>query len=100
MAVFWLDALSDHIEMIASHLTRPRALFLGNGALVLLAGESDGRGCEGVVVDIDRRGIHGEEKFYKNGAPPIGLVGTERPDDFAIFDGTDQAQIWRVGVKS
>jgi len=100
VAVFWLDALSDHVEMIASHLTRPRALFLGNGALVLLASESDGRGCEGVVVDIDRRGIHGEEKFYKNGAPPIGLIGTERPDDFAIFDGTDQAQIWRLGVKS
>jgi len=99
VAVFFLDALSDHVEMIASHLARPRAVFLGNGTLVLLAGTSDGRGCEGIVVDIDRRGIHSEEKFYKNGHPPIALIGTDRTDDFAVFDGSNSAEVWRVTTK-
>ena len=97
-AVFWHDALSAEVEMIAQELTRPRAVFLGNGTLVLLAGESDGLGCDGRVVDIDRKGIHSEATFYKKGGVPLALVGTDRPDEFAVFDGTGAAEIWRVPV--
>ena len=97
-AVFWHDAFSASVEMIAPELKRPRAVFLGNGTLILLAGESDGRGCDGRAVDLDRKGIHSEATFYKLGGTPLALVGTDRPDEFAVFDGTSEAQIWRVPV--
>jgi hypothetical protein len=99
-AVFWHDTLSDHVEMIAHELHRPRAVFLGNGALVLLGMARDGRGCDGLVLDVDRRGIHGEAPFSKAGESPIALIGTDSPDEFAIFDGTNAAQIMRVPVKA
>ena len=95
-AVFWHDALAGDVEMIAPELKRPRAVFLGNGTLVLLAGEGDGRGCDGLAVDIDRRGVHSAAQFYKMGGTPVALVATDRPDEFAIFDGTSEASIWRV----
>ena len=98
VAVFWHDALAADVEMIAPELTRPRAAFLGNGTLALLAGAGDGLGCDGRVVDLDRRGIHSEATFYKKGGVPLALTGTDRPDEFAIFDGTGEAQIWRVPV--
>lgn len=94
VAVFWHDALAERAEMIAVELKRPRAVFLGNGTLVLLAGESDGRGCEGRVADIDRRGIQSEATFYRKGETPLALVATE----FAVFDGTSEAAIWLLRV--
>jgi hypothetical protein len=98
-AFFWHEALSERVEMIAHELPRPRAVFLGNGALVLLGMVRDGQGCDGLVLDVDRRGIHGETTFFKNGESPIALVGTDRPDEFAIFDGTNTAQIMQLPVK-
>jgi len=95
-AVFWHDALADDVQVIAANLKRPRCVFLGNGALILLSGISDGRGCEGLAVDLDRRAIYGERNFYKEGGTPIGLVSSDRPDECAFFDGTNQAQKLRL----
>ncbi len=95
-AVFWHDALADRVEMIASALECPRAVFLGNGTLILLGRARDGGGCDGWAIDIDRHGLHGEAKFHKAGGSPIALVGTDRSDEFAVFDGTDKVQIWTV----
>lgn len=85
-------------RLIAVELKRPRAVFLGNGTLVLLAGESDGRGCEGRVANIDRRGIQSEATFYRKGETPLALVATDRTDEFAVFDGTSEAAIWLLRV--
>jgi hypothetical protein len=98
-AAFWHEVLSGRVEMIAHELVRPRAVFLGNGTLVLLGMMRDGRGCDGLLLDINHRGIQGGAEFFKSGESPIALIGTDRPDEFAIFDGTNTAQIMRVSVK-
>ena len=100
-AVFWHEALSERVEMIAHQIHRPRAVFLRNGVLVLLGKNTthEGPASEGLVLDIDRRCIHGEATFFSPGESPIALIGTDRPDEFAIFDGTNSARIMRVPVK-
>jgi hypothetical protein len=97
VAVFWHDRLSDGVEMLAADFERPRATFLGNGMLVLLDRSGSTPNGSGRVFDLDRNGIHGAVDFeIPGGREPVGVVATDRPNEFGVFSNDCVVRIWSV----
>jgi hypothetical protein len=96
VAVFWCDHSGDHVEVLAPLLERPFAVFLGNGALVVMSSIERPGGYMGEVIDLDRRGVHSRAEFFWQGGEPVALVGAARQDHFAIFTRAGEVQVKRV----
>lgn len=95
-AIFWCDDMNDRVEMIGSDLRAPFAASLGNGVIVLLSSHEGPDGYAGLVIDIDRRGIHSQAEFSWKGDRPAGVVATDRQDMFAVFTFEGVVQLLSV----
>jgi tetratricopeptide (TPR) repeat protein len=96
VAVFWADHPLAGGEMLATNLVGPRAVWLRNGALVLLSSVATPGGFAGQVIDLDRRGIHSATDFVWSGASPIALVATDVPNGFAIFTHAGEVHLHEI----
>ena len=92
-SVFWSDEPAASGEMLASDISAPLAVFLGNGTLVLLSSVAGPGGFAGQVLDLDRHHIHSTADFTWTGAWPVALVAADAPYSFAIFTRTGEVQI-------
>jgi hypothetical protein len=76
----------------------PLAAFVPGGPLVLVSGSqaASGSGSEGILLEVDARGVHGVTRFELTSKNPIGVCSTSNPGQFAVLDGKGEMVVYQV----
>jgi tetratricopeptide (TPR) repeat protein len=68
----------------------PRAAFVPGGPLVLVSGS------QGMLLEVDARGVHGVTRFELTSKNPIGVCSTSNPGQFAVLDAKGEMVVYQV----
>jgi tetratricopeptide (TPR) repeat protein len=68
----------------------PRATFVPGGPLVLVSGS------QGMLLEVDARGVHGVTRFELTSKNPIGVCSTSNPGQFAVLDAKGEMVVYQV----
>jgi hypothetical protein len=68
----------------------PRAAFVPGGPLVLVSGS------QGVLLEVDARGVHGVTRFELTSKNPIGVCSTSNPGQFAVLDAKGEMVVYQI----
>jgi hypothetical protein len=68
----------------------PRAAFVPGGPLVLVSGS------QGILLEVDARGVHGVTRFELTSKNPIGVCSTSNPGQFAVLDAKGEMVVYQV----
>jgi tetratricopeptide (TPR) repeat protein len=68
----------------------PRAAFVPGGPLVLVSGS------QGILLEVDARGVHGVTRFDLTSKNPIGVCSTSNPGQFAVLDAKGEMVVYQV----
>ena len=68
----------------------PLAAFVPGGPLVLVSGS------QGVLLEVDARGVHGVTRFELTTKNPIGVCSTSNPGQFAVLDAKGEMVVYQV----
>jgi MoxR-vWA-beta-propeller ternary system domain bpX3 len=87
-AMHWRGT-EDFIELDRD-LASPMAAFVPGGPLVLISGS------EGVLLEVDARGVHGVTRFEVATKNPIGVCSTSNPGQFAVLDAKGEMVVYEI----
>jgi hypothetical protein len=68
----------------------PRAAFIPGGPLVLISGS------QGMLLEVDARGVHGVTRFDLDSKNLIGVCSTSNPGQFAVLDARGEMVVYQV----
>jgi tetratricopeptide (TPR) repeat protein len=68
----------------------PQAAFVPGGPLVLVSGS------QGILLEVDARGVHGVTRFELTSKNPIGVCSTSNPGQFAVLDTKGEMVVYQV----
>jgi tetratricopeptide (TPR) repeat protein len=68
----------------------PQAAFVPGGPLVLVSGS------QGILLEVDTRGVHGVTRFELTSKNPIGVCSTSNPGQFAVLDTKGEMVVYQV----
>jgi tetratricopeptide (TPR) repeat protein len=68
----------------------PRAAFVPGGPLVLVSDS------QGILLEVDARGVHGVTRFELTSKNPIGVCSTSNPGQFAVLDAKGEMVVYQV----
>jgi hypothetical protein len=88
-AVMHWRGAQDFIELDRDLLS-PFAAFVPGGPLVLISGN------QGVLLEVDARGVHGVTRFELAVKNPIGVCSTSNPGQFAVLDAKGEMMVYQV----
>jgi MoxR-vWA-beta-propeller ternary system domain bpX3 len=71
-------------------IASPRAAFVPGGPLVLVSGS------QGMLLEVDARGVHGVTRFELASKNPIGVCSTSNPGQFAVLDSKGELVVYQV----
>jgi hypothetical protein len=71
-------------------LPSPMAAFVPGGPLVLISGS------QGMLLEVDARGVHGVTRFELASKNPIGVCSTANPGQFAVLDAKGEMVVYQV----
>lgn len=84
----WLGT-QDLIELDRD-LSSPMAAFVPGGPLVLVSGS------QGLLLEVDARGVRGVTRFELASKNPIGVCSTSNPGQFAVLDAKGEMVVYQV----
>lgn len=88
-AVMHWRGTQDLIELDRD-LPSPMAAFVPGGPLVLVSGS------QGLLLEVDARGVHGVTRFELATKCPIGVSSTSSPGQFAVLDVKGEMFVYQV----
>jgi hypothetical protein len=71
-------------------IASPRAAFVPGGPLVLVSGS------QGILLEVDARGVHGVTRFELTSKNPVGVCSTSNPGQFAVLDAKGEMVVYQV----
>lgn len=88
-AVMHWRGAQDLIELDRD-LPTPMAAFIPGGPLVLISGS------QGLLLEVDIRGVHGVTRFELTSKNPIGVCSTSNPGQFAVLHVNGEMVLYQV----
>jgi hypothetical protein len=71
-------------------IASPRAAFVPGGPLVLVSGS------QGILLEVDARGVHSVTRFELTSKDPIGVCSTSNRGQFAVLDAKGEMLVYQV----
>lgn len=88
-AVMHWRGTQDLIELDRD-LPSPKAAFVSGGPLVLISGS------QGMLLEVDARGVHAVTRFELTSKDPVGLCPTANPGQFAVLHSNGEMVVYQV----
>ncbi len=88
-AVMHWRGTQDLIELDRD-LPSPKAAFVPGGPLVLVSGS------QGMLLEVDARGVHAVTRFELTSKDPVGVCPTSNPGQFAILHSNGKMIVYQI----